>query len=1299
MQKFKKRLKRGFAFFVVLTMCISVLQMSAFAEEQMQPGGDQSAVKQADSQESNAAEPRMPEPAVGGSANDASAAAPAQDSQVVNGQDTAGGEAVDPEATKVQEFLDAVEALSGIEAADAKAAAIAKAFEQYNVLTDTSKAQDAVKEAHAELDAAQKDLTAKVEATKVQAFLDAVAALLSIEDTDAKAAAIDEAFKLYDALADASKADSAVTEAYAKLCDEQANLVRDIFYVKEGNENKNATGTEDNPYPSLNAAVVAANNSQERNIKIVLLSDVTVKSIVYLDTKNVILDGQGNTIKRGDEFTNSDRRGSYHPAMIEVASTKNGTASLRLENVTLTDNGITAGSCYNDNYKTGGGNESTVQDAMIATYDSVGRIVLGNKVKLDGYGGMSAVRLSGGTLIMESGSKITGGKACSDKGGGEGPAGAVWIQGGSFTMNAGASIENVMGRAVYVDKGSATINGKISGVKYNANMWNAKDIGIHVRDGAQVTLGGTIDIDTKINGETSIVKVNNASSSFTMLSGSVIKGASGRAIEVNEGMTVINDGALITDCYQGLYIHNSAYGKMNGTIANGTGGNPVQICNLDYGKGKPAKLEVGHTGKIINNKASYGSIYCQSGEVEFYGKIEGNYVTQHGGGIATPGHNAHGNAVIAMYDGASICNNYAGENGGGVQIKNHGIFTMKGGVISGNINKTGNGGGVCIRDNGEFIMEGGTITGNSSAGLGGGVCLSADACIDLQGGTITDNKMDAEISTNLNELKANAEGGNSNDLAVIGGTGGSNSYLWINPTSQESLSIDNDNVYMAVDNKTITVTDGTKLGNASTNDINTIKGQGKNWGFADPIATLWVQKTKGTQVPVAGLEKLDADKPVWVLAKARGEGTITRIPATQKDGVVSFNAPGNEEGYDLAVVQPANGDVTVTLSTDMERIIQNHVPDSISYTIENKLKEGAADVLSGATDVKIMFYSGSGEEKGSTDSVDQNNTKAAFVSAFAESDFIAGEDVTLGAVLTFKNNGTEYIFYSNRVSIPMVAVHTVKFIDENNNDLADVQEVVNGELATAPDDPNRDGYTFAGWYNGDTEYDFDTPVTSDLTLTAQWTENETPIPPTPPVNPTPTPNPVNPTPTPTTPAPTPAPAPAAAPAVAPVAPIAAPLAQVAPAAVPLANQDAEDTREVADEQTPLAKGAENDWALLNLILMIGTVLASGLMLIFFFLGRKEAAYENSSEFEVGWNDEAGGFLNRKTLFRFLSLIPAITSIIFFVLTEDMASPMVIVDKWTPWMVVFALVNVVFAILSKKKRYGSDDTQKPGYGMA
>ena len=38
-----------------------------------------------------------------------------------------------------------------------------------------------------------------------------------------------------------------------------------------------------------------------------------------------------------------------------------------------------------------------------------------------------------------------------------------------------------------------------------------------------------------------------------------------------------------------------------------------------------------------------------------------------------------------------------------------------------------------------------------------------------------------------------------------------------------------------------------------------------------------------------------------------------------------------------------------------------------------------------------------------------------------------------------------------------------------------------------PDDPERDGYEFLGWYNGDTEFDFEnTPVTDAITLTANW---------------------------------------------------------------------------------------------------------------------------------------------------------------------------------------------------------------------
>ena len=51
------------------------------------------------------------------------------------------------------------------------------------------------------------------------------------------------------------------------------------------------------------------------------------------------------------------------------------------------------------------------------------------------------------------------------------------------------------------------------------------------------------------------------------------------------------------------------------------------------------------------------------------------------------------------------------------------------------------------------------------------------------------------------------------------------------------------------------------------------------------------------------------------------------------------------------------------------------------------------------------------------------------------------------------------------------------------------QTVVSGEKATAPTAPEKTGYTFAGWYNGTAAWDFDTAVTANITLTAQWTVN------------------------------------------------------------------------------------------------------------------------------------------------------------------------------------------------------------------
>ena len=46
-----------------------------------------------------------------------------------------------------------------------------------------------------------------------------------------------------------------------------------------------------------------------------------------------------------------------------------------------------------------------------------------------------------------------------------------------------------------------------------------------------------------------------------------------------------------------------------------------------------------------------------------------------------------------------------------------------------------------------------------------------------------------------------------------------------------------------------------------------------------------------------------------------------------------------------------------------------------------------------------------------------------------------------------------------------------------------------GTVSRPPSDPEKSGHTFIGWYLGDALYDFNTPVTAPLTLTAKWEKN------------------------------------------------------------------------------------------------------------------------------------------------------------------------------------------------------------------
>lgn len=65
--------------------------------------------------------------------------------------------------------------------------------------------------------------------------------------------------------------------------------------------------------------------------------------------------------------------------------------------------------------------------------------------------------------------------------------------------------------------------------------------------------------------------------------------------------------------------------------------------------------------------------------------------------------------------------------------------------------------------------------------------------------------------------------------------------------------------------------------------------------------------------------------------------------------------------------------------------------------------------------------------------------------------------------------------------------YTVTFTGEGVTQ--STQTVAEGDKAIEPNDPVRDGFTFDGWYLGDQKYDFSTPVTGDITLTAKWNQN------------------------------------------------------------------------------------------------------------------------------------------------------------------------------------------------------------------
>ena len=121
-----------------------------------------------------------------------------------------------------------------------------------------------------------------------------------------------------------------------------------------------------------------------------------------------------------------------------------------------------------------------------------------------------------------------------------------------------------------------------------------------------------------------------------------------------------------------------------------------------------------------------------------------------------------------------------------------------------------------------------------------------------------------------------------------------------------------------------------------------------------------------------------------------------------------------------------------------------------------------------------------------------------------------------------------------------------------------------------------------------------------------------------------------------------------------------------------------EVEEIDDVRIPLAK-TEETWALVNLVAMVVTVTVS---LILTILGWYNRWRRRNIELDEEENEKYQFWLRNKILFRIITSALAIVSIITFILTENIFLKLVFVDRFTPFMIAFAILAIGAAFFSK-----------------
>lgn len=574
------------------------------------------------------------------------------------------------------------------------------------------------------------------------------------------------------------------------------------------------------------------------------------------------------------------------------------------------------------------------------------------------------------------------------------------------------------------------------------------------------------------------------------VSGGIITGGTGTQVD-NNGYQAFGGGGVYVSCggrltmeggnivgCKAVGIGGSAYGGgvylrsgYRGEMASSfvmNGGLIVGCVSADCGGGvfvEPMCEFVMNSGSEIracvapNGGGVYGEVYGSSGEKTGKLTLNGGKILSCKAAMSTPGTGRGGGVYnegqfIMNSGGIENCTSADGVSGG---VRNSGEFMMHGGTINGN-----------VENDGALDVDGGTIngevTGSGTTSITASVSGEKEFLAALGNKNVKTIKLLGEITVSKGDALTvdraitivNGSGYAGCDLRLsrplIIKKGGAlmlesrvSFYPYGNVTVEGSLTIGaNFEVLFEGDNASLTISDGGKVTTCAAEE-------GKTSGL--------LSLDKGTKLAIAANGKMD------------------------NQGILSISDIEN-----LRKAADIGGDLRLNRMTVAEDYILDMKGSLLIISDFLNFEPGANLTVKNASkvDARGTEISGGSYYCPVDAEISLSTEKAITGGSFYGPVMVRSQSDTQGLTPSPISGGT---FYDKLEGAYSIQGHTVTFMNDGNRYA--MQVVPNNGKATAPDVPNKAGYTFAGWYTKDgKKFDFGNDiVTGDITLAAQWTSN------------------------------------------------------------------------------------------------------------------------------------------------------------------------------------------------------------------